>query len=63
MELFILCFFLGVVKLFRLKFHSSKAGLTYRYCLNLVLLYNVFLSPSTVIDSFARYSSSLGLYL
>ena len=33
-----------------------------RFCVNLVLLWNILVSPSMVIDSFARYST-LGWHL
>ena len=34
-----------------------KAGLVDRYCLNLVLSWNILVSPSMLIESFAGYSS------
>ena len=34
-----------------------RAGLVERYCLNLVLSWNILVSPSIVIESFAGYSS------
>ena len=39
-----------------------KAGLVDRYCLNLVLSWNILFSPSMLIESFAGYSS-LGWHL
>ena len=39
-----------------------RAGVVDRYCLNLVLSWNILLSPLMVIESFAGYSS-LGLHL
>jgi hypothetical protein len=38
------------------------AGFVGRYCVNLVLLWNTLVSPSMVIQNFARYSS-LGWHL
>ena len=39
-----------------------KAGLVDKYCLNLVLSWNILFSPSMLIESFASYSS-LGWHL
>ena len=39
-----------------------RAGLVDRYCLNLVLSWNILVSPSMLIESFAGYSS-LGWHL
>ena len=34
-----------------------RAGFVERYCVNLVLLWNILVSPSILIESFAGYSS------
>ena len=39
-----------------------RAGIVERYCVNLVLSWNTLVSPSIVIENFARYSS-LGWHL
>jgi hypothetical protein len=65
MKLFISCVLLGVVKFPGLGFPSStfcSAGFVDRYCLNLVLLWNILFSPFIVIENFADYSS-LGWHL
>ena len=38
-----------------------SAGLMERYCVNLVLSWNILFSPSMVIESFAGYSSLGGI--
>jgi hypothetical protein len=32
-------------------------GLVHRYCLNLIWAWNIFISPSMLVESFARYSN------
>lgn len=57
-ELCIPCIFFGVIN--HLVFPSAifyRARLVDRYCLNLVLSWNILFSPSTLIDTFAGYSS------
>lgn len=60
-RLFILYIFLGVVKFFRFpSIILCRSGFVNGYCLNFVLLWNVFVSASIVIDSFPRFSSWAG---
>ena len=56
--------FLGVVSLFILAFSIilCRTGFVDRYFVNLFLSWNIFISPSLVIESFAGYSN-LGWHL
>ena len=38
-------------------YYPLEAGFVERYCVNLVLSWNILVSPSTVMESFAEYSS------
>ena len=56
-----LLFFLSVVSLLGLSFPSislCRAAFVERYCLNLVLSWNILVSPSMVTESFVGYSNS-----
>jgi hypothetical protein len=60
LELFVSCVFLGVGELLCWNFSSSifyRAGFVDRYCLNLVLSWNILFSPSIVTEHFVGYSS------
>jgi len=59
------CFLYSIVSLLVLEFsiyYSFRAGFIERYCINLVLSWNILVSPSILIKSFAGYSN-LGWHL
>ena len=52
---FLECSYLPCFRIFLLE--SCRTGLAERYCLKLILLLNILISPSMVIESFSGYSS------
>lgn len=52
LQLFIVCIFLGVVNLFRMKFSLCRIGFVDRYRLISALSWVIFFSPSTVTGLF-----------